>query len=303
MADQTLNAISKIDVLTQKEKIRLITDKLEAGVKELFESRKYKEYLSCMSKFHNYSINNTLLIAIQRPNATLVAGFQTWKKDHGRIVKRGEKGIRILAPYKYKVEKNKVRDDEEPVVEEMTGFRVVSVFDVSQTEGKALLTIGINELAGSVKNYEKLFKALIIISDVPIRSEEIKGDAKGYYNDAEKRIGIRKGMSEAQTIKTMIHEIAHQKLHSKDTPDSEKPFDRRTKEVEAESVAYTFCRHYGIDSSDYSFGYIAGWSSGKETKELKQSLERIRATADEMITRVDRELEKQKARERNGQER
>ena len=284
---------------TQKERIKEITEQLEAGVTAVFESDAYKAYLKCMSKFHNYSLNNTLLIALQRPNASLVCGYQAWKKDHGRQVRKGEKGIKIIAPCKYKVELEEKDDDGNQKIAEYTGFKVATVFEVAQTEGKELPTIGVNELSGDVGDYRKLFSALTEICPVPIYTEDIQNGAKGYYSDAERKIVIKSDMSQLQTIKTMIHEMAHEKLHAKEHLDPNHPVDRRTKEVEAESIAYTLCQHYSLDSSDYSFSYIAGYSSDKDIKELKASLERIRSAADEMITDIDKSLEKQMKREQS----
>lgn len=284
------------DRKSQKERIREITEQLEAGVQAVFESDNYREYLKCMSRFHNYSVNNCLLIALQRPDASLVAGYQAWKRDHGRQVKKGEKGIRILAPCKYKVESEEMDENGEPKMMELTGFRVVTVFDYAQTEGRELPTIGSHELTGDVDDYQKLFRALTSICPVPIGFESIEDGAKGYYNDTEKRIAIQSGMSQIQTIKTMIHEMAHAKLHAKEMRDPDHPIDRRTKEVEAESTAFCVASALGIDTSEYSFGYVAGWSSGRETKELKSSLERIRAASDEMITAIDRSFERQARR-------
>lgn len=283
--------------------VREITDRLEEGIRELFDSEKYQEYLRVMSKFYNYSFNNTLLIALQRPDATIIAGYNSWRKDFGRYVKKGEKAIKIFAPTSYKTyEKRKIRDPDthapildangEPVVEVTevvrNSFRVVNVFDVSQTEGRELPDISVNELTGSVENYDDLFIALTDLSPVPIDFEEITGSAKGYFSHIENRIAIQEGMSEVQTVKTAIHEIAHAKLHSENNGK-----DRYTKEVEAESVAYTVCQHFGIETSDYSFGYIAGWSTDKETKELKSSLETIRNTAAEMIGSIEEKLRAQ----------
>lgn len=279
------------DKKSQKERIQEITDQLEAGIQELFESDKFKDYLTCMSKFHNYSLNNTLLIAMQRPDATLVAGYKAWQTDHGRYVRSGEHGIKILAPCKYKVTVESEKEDEEPKELEYLKFKITHVFDISQTEGKELPSLGIDELSGDVDEYRNMYKALLRVCPVPIVQEDIKGGAKGYYNDAEQRIAILTGMSEMQTIKTIIHEIAHQKMHSSGTRTLDMPIDRHTKEVEAESVAYTVCQRYGLDTSDYSFGYIAGWSSGKDMAELKSSLERIRSAADELITGIDAQLE------------
>ena len=287
------------DGKTQKERIKEITEQLEAGVVAVFESDAYKAYLKCMSKFHNYSLNNTLLIALQLPDASLVAGYQAWKKDHGRQVRKGEKGIKIIAPCKYKVALDEQDDDGKRKIAEYKGFKVTTVFDVSQTEGKELPVIGANELTGDVCDYRKLFNALTEICPVPIYTEDIHNGAKGYYSDTDRKIVIKSDMSQIQTIKTMIHEMAHEKLHAKENIDNEHPVDRRTKEVEAESVAYTICQHYGLDSSDYSFSYVAGWSSGKEVKELKESLEKIRSAADEMITGINNALEKQAKREQS----
>ena len=346
------------------QQVREITDKLEQGIKELFESERFKEYLRTMSKFYNYSFNNTLLIAMQKPEATLVAGYTAWQRNFDRHVMKGEKGIRILAPapYKTQMEMEKIDPktqkpvldaDGKPVTEMVEvmrpAFKVVSVFDVSQTEGKELPDIVVDELKGTVENYTAFFEALRQISPVPIGFEDISGGAKGYYHLEDRRIAIQKGMSEIQTVKTAIHEIAHAKLHALAQPEPEPKWklvmvseggtthdyrtgfeseadalaaaeaddwryvdenrfewrlevtedlseiqaqkkDRHTKEVEAESVAYTVCQRYGIETSDYSFGYIAGWSSGKETKELKSSLDTIRKTAAEMIEGIDAKL-------------
>ena len=282
---------------TRKERIKEITEQLEAGVKAVFESDAYKAYLKCMSKFHNYSLNNTLLIALQRPDASLCASYTSWQRDHGRQVRKGEKGIKIIAPCKYRIELDEKDEHGNPKTEERMGFKVVTTFDISQTDGPELPSIGVDELTGDVNGYRKLFNALTEICPVPIFVEDIRDGAKGYYSDVERKIVIKEDMSQLQTIKTMIHEMAHEKLHAKEHIDKEHPSDRRTKEVEAESIAYTICQHYGLDSSDYSFSYVAGWSSGKETKELKTSLERIRSAADEMITSIDRSLEKQAKRE------
>ena len=346
------------------QQVREITDKLEQGIKELFESERFKEYLRTMSKFYHYSFSNTLLIAMQKPEATYVAGYTSWQRNFDRQVMKGEKGIKILAPapYKAKEEREKIDPstqkpildaDGKPVTETVEvmrpAFKVVSVFDISQTDGKELPDIIVDELSGSVENYAAFFEALKQESPVPISFEDIPGGAKGYFSPVENRIAIQEGMSEIQTIKTAIHEIAHAKLHSIDRPEPEPAWkivmisdggtkrdflsgfaseteaneaaeregwrfvdenrfewrleveedtsavqemrkDRHTKEVEAESVAYTVCQRYGIETSDYSFGYIAGWSSDKETKELKGSLETIRKTAAEMIDSIDAKL-------------
>lgn len=290
------------------QQVREITDKLEQGIKELFESEKFKEYLTTMSKFYHYSFNNTLLIAMQKPDATLIAGYTSWQRNFDRHVMKGEKGIKILAPAPYKAQEEREKIDPatqkpvldadgKPVTETVEvlrpAFKVVSVFDVSQTDGKELPDIAVDELTGSVENYAAFFEALKQESPVPISFEDIPGGAKGYFSHAENRIAIQEGMSEIQTVKTAIHEIAHAKLHAikpdeKVAPEERK--DRHTKEVEAESVAYTVCQRYGIETSDYSFGYIAGWSSDKDTKELKGSLETIRSTAAEMIESIDAKL-------------
>ncbi len=340
---------------TYAQQVREITDKLEQGIKELFESERFKEYLRTMSKFYNYSFNNTLLIAMQKPEATYVAGYTSWQRNFDRQVMKGEKGIKILAPAPYKAQEEREKIDpltQKPVIgadgKAVTetvevlrpAFKVVSVFDVSQTDGKELPDIIVDELKGTVENYEAFFDALKQESPVPISFEDIPGGAKGFFSPVESRIAIQEGMSEIQTVKTAIHEIAHAKLHTvnpdektapedkkdrhtkevdaiqegmseiqtvktaiheiahaklhtvnpdeKTAPEDKK--DRHTKEVEAESVAYTVCQRYGIETSDYSFGYIAGWSSGKETKELKSSLDTIRKTAAEMIDGIDAKL-------------
>ena len=297
------------------EKLKEITDRLEQGITELFDSERYKEYLRVMSKFHNYSFNNTLLIAMQKPDASLIAGFTAWKNQFQRNVKKGEKGIKIIAPSPFKIkqetekidpqtQKPVIGRDGKPVTEEkeitIPAYKVVSVFDVSQTEGKELPDIAVDALTGDVEQYSDFFAALEKTSPVPIGFEKIEGGAHGYYHLEDKRIALDEGMSELQTLKTAIHEIAHAKLHDIDlnAPKDEQPprVDRRTREVEAESVAYTVCQHYGLDTSDYSFGYVAGWSSGRELAELKSSLETIRSAAADIINSIDghiAELQKQ----------
>ena len=284
---------------SQKERIKELTEKLEEGVKAVFESDRYKEYLACMSKFHNYSLNNCLLISAQYPAATAVAGYRSWQQNFGRQVRKGEKAIKILAPCKYKVETEEKDENGDPKMMELTGFRVVSVFALEQTEGKELPSIGVDELSGDVKDYHRIFNALISISPVPVRFEEIEGGAKGYYHDGEKRIAIQSGMSQAQTIKTLLHEVSHATYHTKDKTDPEHPVDRRHKETEAESIAFCVGSALSIvDSGDYTFPYLASWASGKDTKELKDSLERIRSASDEMITAIDQSLQKQSSREK-----
>ena len=288
------------------ERMKEITDRLETGIQELFESERYKAYLTSMAKFHSYSFNNTLLIAMQ--GGQLVAGYNKWRDEFHRNVKKGEKGIKIFAPAPYKVKKDvpkldaqgqPVKDKDGNTVTEqkevqVPAFKIVSVFDVSQTEGEPLPSLGVEELTGSVEQYQDFFKALEQTSPVPIGFEDIPGGSHGYYHLTEKRIAIQEGMSELQTLKTAIHEIAHSKLHAIDPEapaieQADRP-DSRTREVQAESVAYAVCQHYGLDTSDYSFGYVAGWSSGKDLKELKASLETIRATAHELITTIDGHL-------------
>ena len=288
------------------DRMKEITDRLETGIQELFESERYTAYLTSMAKFHSYSFNNTLLIAMQ--GGQLVAGYNKWRDDFHRNVKRGEKGIKILAPAPYKVKKEMPKLDEQgqPVMDkdgkpltevqetQVPAFKIVSVFDVSQTEGEPLPSIGVDELAGNVEQYEDFFKALEQTSPVPMAFEDIPGGSHGYYHLTEKRIAIQENMSELQTLKTAIHEIAHAKLHAIDpdapvTKQADRP-DSRTREVQAESVAYAVCQHYGLDTSDYSFRYVAGWSSGKDLKELRASLETIRATAHELITTIDGHL-------------
>ena len=288
------------------ERMKEITDRLETGIQELFESERYKAYLTTMSKFPSYSFNNTLLIAMQ--GGQLVAGYNKWRDDFHRNVKKGEKAIKILAPAPFKAKKEVQKldaqgrpvmgKDGKPVTEvqeiQVPAFKIVSVFDVSQTEGEPLPSIGVEELTGSVERYGEFFKALEQTSPVPIGFEDIPGGSHGYYHLTEKRIAIQEGMSELQTLKTAIHEIAHSKLHAIDPEapaieQADRP-DSRTREVQAESVAYAVCQHYGLDTSDYSFGYVAGWSSGKDLKELKASLETIRATAHELITTIDGHL-------------
>ena len=284
----------------------------EAAKKKIMEfNAKYREvYLSTMSKFHNYSFNNTLLIAMQKPEATLVAEYKAWQKNFDRHVNKGEKAIRILAPAPYKIKEE--WDKLDPVTGEMMfdengmpqkeevevmipAFRAVSVFDVSQTDGKPIQELEAQEPLSAVDGYEDFVQALINVTPVPIGFEDIPGDSKGYFHTEEKRIAVQENMSESQTLKTMVHEVVHSMLHNKeinrDDLMEELVKDRNTKEVEAESVAYTVCQHFGIDTSDYSFGYIAGWSSGKDMKELKSSLDTIRKTASELITGIEGALQ------------
>ena len=304
------------DARTEKQKVKEITDRLEEGLKELFEGEKYKSYLNTMSKFHNYSANNIQLIEMQCPDATYVAGYRAWQRNFERHVNKGERGIRILAPapYKIKEEQEKIDPvtnepvldrDGMPVMEEVEikipAFRVVTVFDYSQTDGKELPGLGVNELHGDVERYRDFMEALERVSPVPIRYEGMEGDRKGYFIDLNHPISIKEGMSETQTAKTGVHEVAHAKLHAKEIEkETGISKDRETKEIEAESIAYTVCQHFGIDTSDYSFGYIAGWSSGKEMPELKSSLDTIRRTSSELIMGIETqllEIEKERAAE------
>lgn len=280
------------------DRLKEITDKLEKGLQDLFSSGQYADYLKTMSKFYSYSASNTLLIYMQRPDASRVAGFNDWKNNFKRHVKRGEHGIKILAPcpYKQKVEREQTGPDGRAVTvtEEVTraAFKPVTVFDVSQTEGEPLPSLGVNELTGDVEHYPDFFEALKQVSPFPVGFEAITSGAKGYCNYEEQRIAINEGMAEVQNVKTAIHEITHATLHNyyaekeKEVPPEQRK-DQRTREVEAESVAYTVCQHYGIETSDYSFGYIAGWSSDKQTKELKASLATIRETAAGLIDSID----------------
>ncbi|MEY8495070.1 LPD25 domain-containing protein [Lachnospiraceae bacterium 29-91] len=303
------NPIRPIELTAQKpaEKMKEITDRLEQGIQDLFESDRFKEYLQVMSTFHDYSFNNTLLIAMQKPDATFVAGYTSWQQKYGRQVVSHAKSIKVIAPSPYKVKKEVdkidpktqkpvIGKDGKPVKEEtevtVPAFKVVSVFDVSQTEGKELPTIGVDELTGDVAQYTDFFKAAEQASPAPVGFEKIESGAKGYYSQTEKRIAINEGMSELQNLKTLIHEIAHAKLHDIDlnTPTDEKADrpDRRTREVQAESIAYAVCQHYGLDTSDYSFAYVAKWSSGRELAELKASLKTIRDTAAGLIADIDK---------------
>lgn len=285
-----------------QKQMQEITDRLEKGVQEIFSGENYKKYLAAMSKFHNYSLNNLILIMLQKPDASLIAGYQAWKKFHGRQVLKGEKGIKILAPSPYKVKRmvdkldpktqKPIRDKDGEIIKEekelvVPAYRVVTVFDISQTEGKELPTLGVNELSGTVDGYDLFLKALDKSCPVPIKFKEIEGKVKGYFSLTENEIAVKQGMSEIQTMKTILHEMAHQRLHS----DLDVRQTRSSKEVEAESIAYVVSQHYGIDTSDYSFSYVVGWSDGKETTELKNSLDVIRKTASEMISDIDGALE------------
>lgn len=297
---------------TNKDRMREIVDSIETGIKELFESDKYRQYLSTMSRFHRYSVNNTMLIYMQRPDATHVAGFNKWRDQFGRNVLKGEKGIRIIAPTPYKKKVEEIKTDPETnapvldadgkaIIEEkeirIPMFKVVSVFDVSQTAGKPLPQLAA-DLSGNVQQYEVFMEALRRASPVPIEIKPVARDTDGFFSIKEQSITIRAGMSEVQTVCAAVHEIAHAKLHDYEhmtelADDGETILvpgekSRNTEEVEAESISYAVCQYYGIETGENSFGYIATWSKGKELKELRASLETINKTASELITDIDR---------------
>lgn len=284
----------------RKEKMKELTTRLEEGVKEIFEGGRYEEYLRVMSKFHRYSPRNTILIAMQYPEASMVAGFQSWKKNFGRHVKRGEKAIEILAPAPYKIKKKDEEAQSKDAGEEeiiINAFRPAYVFDVSQTEGKELQELAA-DISGDVREYNLMLEALKEASTVPISLEEMKGK-DGFYSLKEKRIALRNDMSEVQTVAAAVHEISHAMLHDvkADTINEavkELGKDSRTMEVEAESIAYVVSQYYGIETGENSFGYIASWSKDKKLPELYASLDTIRSTADEIISKVDKSLDKQK---------
>lgn len=289
----------------RKAEMEEITTKLEKGVKDIFSSDNYKEYLNFCAKLPRYSVNNQILIMLQKPDATMCQSFTGWK-DLNRFVRKGEKGIRILAPAPYKMQKEQDKTDAsgkaildkdgEPVKEtvEITvnAFKPVSTFDISQTEGEPVPTVGVSELTGSVEGYEALLAAIKEVVPVPISFEQIDSGAKGYFHLEENRIVVQEGMSEAQTVKTLLHEASHQALHSREA--MEQSGDKKSKnqkECEAESVAYVVCQHYGIDTSDYSFAYVATWSADKEVPELKASLDTIRRTAADLIVKIDEKVQ------------
>lgn len=284
-----------------KERIKEITDSIEKGIQELFQSDKFANYLKTMSRFHKYSVNNTMLIFMQKPDATLVASFNTWRDKFERNVIKGEKGIKIIAPtpYKKRIEQEKrdpdtnmpLRDSDGNVIMEekemsIPMFKPVTVFDVSQTEGKPLQQLA-SELTGNVQDYELFVEALRRSCDVPIEIMPIHDGSDGYFSLDKQKITIREGMSEVQTVSAVVHEIAHSKLHNIVKTDENRK-DRRTEEVEAESISYAVCAYYGIETGENSFGYIAVWSKGKELKELKSSLETINKTSAELICDIDR---------------
>lgn len=308
--------------IKRDERMKEITDRLQAGLEELFQSEKYAEYLRVMSQFHHYSFNNTLLIALQRPDATLVAGYRAWEKKFNRHVMKGEKGIQIIAPapIREKQEQEKIdpdtgevvlRDDGQPETEEVTvtipRFKVSTVFDVSQTDGEPLPELGGDELTASVENFDIFMEAIRSMAPVSIRFDEIAGDTKGYYDNVNKEIVIQSGMGELQTMKTAVHEASHAILHDRDRMREQGILkDQMTIECESESIAFTVLSHFGLDTSEYSFPYIAGWSSGRDMKEVKSSLDTIRKTAREMIdgmTEVMRPLIQERQKKEQAEER
>ena len=289
-----------------EKQLKEISERLEQGVKEIFTSERYTEYLNTMSKFHNYSFNNTLLITMQKPEATLVAGYQAWQKKFNRHVKRGEKGIQIIVPtpVREKQEIEKIDPDtQEPIIGEdgqpeteivemiIPRFRVATVFDVSQTEGEPIAELEVPELTGSVQFYDTFMQALQNISPVPIRMMNVEGEAKGYYHQTEKYIAIKEDMSNVQTMKTGVHEVSHALLHDREVMDAEGVLkDQTTKEVEAESIAYIVCNHFGLDTSEYSFTYIASWCESRDMKALKASMDTIRKTSAEVIENIEAQM-------------
>ena len=286
------------------EQVKKLMDELVDGVTGIFDSEKYKNYLRTMAKFPHYSFNNTLLIYLQRPAASHVAGYQTWKSKFGRQVKKGEKGIQILAPVTYKTKKKKTEEDGKTKDQEepdpfymLRGFRVVHVFDVSQTEGRELPSI-VESLHGEVEQFPSFFSAVCKSSQVPVSCEPMEDTVDGYYSHTEKRICIREGMSESQTAAALIHELSHAMLHNQEMLEEEQALtcirkDRRTKEVEAESVAFVVNSYFGNRTDENSFGYIAGWSSGKEVPELLASLTTIQTTAETIIQGMERAYQKE----------
>lgn len=278
--------------MTETEKrVKELTEQLEAGVKDVFASGKYAEYLSVMARFHTYSFNNAMLIFLQCPHASLVAGYRKWQSEFGRQVKKGERGIRILAPCPYtrlvetERENSQGEKEKDLTAVTLTRFKPAAVFDVSQTEGKELPSL-ISTLTDSVGSFQQLYDRLITFSPMPVTMEDFPGSAKGYCSYEEQKIVVRSGMSESQTLKTLVHEIAHAILHDSGTTAEEKAKLRREREVEAESVAYVVCQHLGIDTSDYSLGYVASWSRDRELNELKASLERIHTASVQIISAV-----------------
>lgn len=295
----------KMNVIKEKLQLDEVLEELKQGIEDLYESERYKNYLTVLSRFHSYSANNCLLIAMQKPDATYVAGYTAWKKNFGRQVRKGEKAIKILAPAPYKVRQKRekidladgkpiLKGDGTPVTEEyeviVPAYKIANCFDISQTEGRELPSL-VHILNGSVEDYSLLFDALQRVSPVPISFENIESSTNGYYHLGKKHIVIRTGMGQQQNIKTLIHEISHAKLHDwNDDEGMDKLVDRGTAEVQAESVAYVVAQHYGIDTSEYSFGYIAGWSKSKQLDELRESLQTIRSCSGELIDQIDKVL-------------
>ena len=296
----------------KKEELKNTLEMLEKGVKEVFTSDKFKEYLNTMSKFHSYSVKNILWLQMQKPDASRVAGMKTWNKL-GRKVNKGEKSLRVLAPQKHKKEiemdkldiktgKQYVDKNGNPVREKQTmewvSYKAVPVFDIAQTNGKELPTL-INDLEGNVNNYEYMKSSLIEVAKIPVKFEDIKDSSKGYYHLVENRIAIKEGMSQQQTIKTMVHEITHSRLHSLDKQENIKdPTERNTKEIEAESCAFVVSKHFGIDTSDYSFSYVAAWSKDKDLKELEASLKTIQKESNSLISEVEEKLEEKLSKDK-----
>lgn len=296
------------------ERVAELTEKLESGIVDLYASDQYAQYISAMAKFHHYSFSNALLILFQKPDASYVAGYNTWK-SLGRQVKRGERGIMILAPCAFqaylelekkdpKTGQTVIGEDGQPETVKKpispNRFKIAHVFDMSQTEGKELPQIAVSELTGDVEDFSGIYERLAALSPLPVEQKDFPGDAKGYTSFSENRVVVRSGMSQVQTIKTLVHEIAHAKLHNpKDILDETEKRKTRQKEVEAESIAYVVCQYFGIDTSDYSLGYVAGWSKGTELAELKASLDTIHRTAGEIIDAITppppkREYEREK---------
>lgn len=288
----------------KNDKLKQITDELEKGIAELCDSERYKDYLKTMSKFYHYSINNSILIWKQLPEATAVAGYNAWKEKFGRQVKKGEKGISIIVPCSAKSTREIIKIDPvtmkpiydengNPVTEKARStamrFKAAAVFDISQTEGKPLPEVPVNELNGDVENYRTMLQALIQAAPCPVRFGDPGSGAYGCFSRGTQSITIREEMSQQQTLETLIHEIGHAILHADQKEALQ--LTRGTREVEAESVAYTVCSHYGIDTSAYSFGYVAAWSQGKELQTLRESLDTIRNTAVRIIDRTDEQLE------------
>lgn len=294
-----------------KDRLKEITDSIEQGIRDLFQSDRYAQYLRTMSRFHRYSVNNTMLIYMQKPDASLVAGFNKWRDQFSRNVRRGEHGIKIIAPtpFKKRIEQEKLDPDTKIPMRDADGntimeekeikipmYKVVSVFDVSQTEGKPLPTLA-NDLTGNVQQYAVFMEALRRSSPVPLAFEAMELSMDGYFSGNDQRIAIRTGMSEVQTVAAAVHEITHATLHNYEQArlaaaqvdeTAEPPKDRNTEEVEAESVSFSVCQYYGIQTGENSFGYIASWSQGKELPELRASLETINKTTSDLITDIDR---------------